>query len=124
MNLGVQFVEGFDVAHLDKQKPIIRDAIFMVVSSKTVGEVSTLEGKELLKEEIAASINHSLHMLHPPEADEKAPKEGAKKESHDAEVGHGESKGHGAPRAKRLHPEWDSDEGPVLKIYFSDFVTQ
>ncbi len=124
MNIGVQFVEGFDVAHLEKQKAIIRDAIIMVVSARTVGEVSTPFGKELLKEQIAASINHSLHLLHPPEAGEKAPGEAPKKDAHGANNGQEDGESHGIPRAKRVHPEWDSDEGPVLKVYFSDFVTQ
>ncbi len=124
MNIGLQFVEGFDVAHLEKQKAVIRDAIIMVVSARSVGDISSPTGKELLKELIATSINHSLHLLHPPEASEKAQTEAPKEDAHGAEKNHDDGEDNGVPRAKRAHPEWDSDEGPVLKVYFSDFVTQ
>ena len=120
MSLGLQFVKGFDTHHMDAIKPAIRDSIIMVVSSKTLGDLSTPESKLELKEEIAAAINASLHAAHPdPKAESKPDKAAKPKDGHE-----GDDHGKSVPRAKRAHPEWDSDEGPVLKVFFSDFVTQ
>jgi flagellar FliL protein len=45
---------------LDKMKPMIRDLIIRILSSKTVPEISTAKGKEKLKEEIKKNINAKL----------------------------------------------------------------
>jgi len=42
---------------LDKMKPLIRDLIIRILSSKTVPEISTAKGKEKLKAEIKKNIN-------------------------------------------------------------------
>jgi len=45
---------------LDKMKPLIRDIIIRILSSKTVPEISTAKGKEKLKEEIKKNLNSKL----------------------------------------------------------------
>jgi flagellar FliL protein len=45
---------------LDKMKPLIRDMIIRILSSKTVPEISTAKGKEKLKEEIKKNLNPKL----------------------------------------------------------------
>jgi len=45
---------------LDKMKPMIRDMIIRILSSKTVPEISTAKGKEKLKEEIKKNLNARL----------------------------------------------------------------
>jgi len=45
---------------LDKMKPLIRDLIIRILSSKTVPEISTAKGKEKLKSEIKKNINVKL----------------------------------------------------------------
>lgn len=45
---------------LDKKKPMIRDIIISILSSKTVEEISTVKGKEKLKQEILSAINKRL----------------------------------------------------------------
>jgi len=45
---------------LDKMKPLIRDIIIRILSSKTVPEISTAKGKEKLKEEIKKNLNAKL----------------------------------------------------------------
>jgi len=45
---------------LDKMKPMIRDLIIRILSSKTVPEISTAKGKEKLKAEIKKNINANL----------------------------------------------------------------
>jgi len=47
-------------AELDKKKAIIRDIIIKILSSKTFEEISTVKGKERLKEEIVDQINRIL----------------------------------------------------------------
>ncbi len=47
-------------AELDKKKPLIRDIIIRVLSSKTFEEVSTMKGKSRLKDEIVSKINNVL----------------------------------------------------------------
>ncbi|WP_331773871.1 flagellar basal body-associated protein FliL [Sulfurospirillum sp. 1612] len=47
-------------AELDKKKPLIRDIIIRVLSSKTFEEVSTMKGKDKLKDEIVNKINDVL----------------------------------------------------------------
>ena len=45
---------------LDKMKPLIRDMIIRILSSKTVPEISTAKGKEKLKEEIKKNLNPKI----------------------------------------------------------------
>ncbi len=47
-------------AELDKKKPLIRDIVIRVLSSKTFEEVSTMKGKSRLKDEIVQKINNVL----------------------------------------------------------------
>ncbi len=45
---------------MDKKKSLIRDLIIRTFSSKTFEEISTLKGKDKLKEEVLEKINSSL----------------------------------------------------------------
>jgi flagellar FliL protein len=47
-------------AELDKKKPLIRDIIIRTLSSKTFEEVSTMKGKDRLKDEIVNKVNEVL----------------------------------------------------------------
>ena len=47
-------------AELDKKKPLIRDIIIRTLSSKTFEEVSTMKGKDRLKDEIVNKVNDVL----------------------------------------------------------------
>lgn len=92
----------------DPLLPAVRDAIILTLSNQTLKEVNSLAGKEDLKVELAQEVNEIL--------DEGGPKVHAGKENR--------------PKVKRPekdkleHPEWDSQTGPVLKVYFTDFATQ
>jgi len=44
-------------AEVDKKVPIIRDVIIKTLSSKTFEEISTLKGKEKLKDELVENLN-------------------------------------------------------------------
>jgi flagellar FliL protein len=45
---------------LDGKKPLIRDIIIKSLSAKTYEEISTIKGKENLKDEIVASVNEVI----------------------------------------------------------------
>ncbi len=45
---------------LDSKKPLIRDIIIKALSAKSYEEISTIQGKENLKDEIVANINEVL----------------------------------------------------------------
>lgn len=48
------------IPEIDKKKPLIRDIIIRLLSSKTYEEVSTSKGKERLKDEIVGKLNEVL----------------------------------------------------------------
>ena len=51
-------VNGDEVqAEIDKLKPKIRDIIIIILSSKTYSEVSTKDGKDILRDEIRDQVN-------------------------------------------------------------------
>lgn len=87
----------------------IRDAVNLVLSSKTLEEVSTVEGKMALKREIARAVN------------EAAGKGSESKSEEGSEDAKGEE---GTEVVTEAKSDWDSDTGPVLKVYFRSFATQ
>ncbi len=95
----------------------VRDAIIAVLSSKSIEEISTPEGKLQLKKELAAAINAV------------APKEEEKEKDKDKEK---EKKAHKSSKKKKgdedeeevVDETWDSQTGPVLKVFFTSFATQ
>ena len=94
---------------------IIRNAILDVLKSKDARNLQTLDGTRQLRRDIAATINKALNGYDaekkgesPPKTDEKASKEGTPTTA----------------AAPPKHPDWDSDDGPVLKVYFTNFATQ
>lgn len=51
-------LEGEELAHeLDTKVPLLRDIIIRILSSKSLEEISTVKGKETLKEQIISEIN-------------------------------------------------------------------
>ena len=94
--ISLHFQKGFEKKHFDERVDAVRDAVILKLSSKSLKEVRTVEGKMALKRDIAQAVNHVLD-------DSKKPTASA--ESSD-------------------HKDWDSESGPVLKIYFANFATQ
>jgi len=55
-------MEGEELSpELEEKKPIFRDVIIRHLSSKSLEEISTLQGKDKLKEGIVAELNKRLH---------------------------------------------------------------
>jgi flagellar basal body-associated protein FliL len=101
--------DGFKKEELDKGMPAVRDAILTTLSGKGLNEVSSEKAKIKLKREIAAAVNKVLLELNA-SAEEKHKK---KKKGESDE-----------PPEEPEYPDWDSDTGPVLKVYFTKFATQ
>lgn len=104
--IALQLKEGFSKEELVKNVAAVRDAILTDLSAKSLYEVSTAAGKAKLKREIAESVNAVLKQLE----EKKNPKKD-KPEPANA-------------KPKIANPEWESQEGPVLRVYFSSFATQ
>ena len=47
-------------AELDQKQPLIRDIVIRTLSAKTYEEISTIRGKENLKDEVVAKVNQVL----------------------------------------------------------------
>lgn len=114
---------------IDEHEDAVRDAINLRLCSKHLKDVSTPGGLEELKREIATDLNKVLAEpkddKKPDDAnpDEPAKPEGAvpgKKATKPGDSADASDQAAVAPQ----HPEWDSDTGPVLKVYFSSFATQ
>ncbi len=125
----VHMADGETIIHGDGHggggpDPAVMDAVIQVLTSKSLEEVSSVEGKDRLKQELAYAMNHAIHASHGDEGGKKSKKK--KKDDHDDEEeedSHGDD--HGLPKDfEPENPDWDSDEGPVLKVYFTSFTTQ
>ncbi|MDP2077985.1 MAG: flagellar basal body-associated protein FliL [Sulfuricurvum sp.] len=54
-------LEGEELAlELETKKPVLRDVIIRILSGKSLEEVSTIRGKETLKEEIIGDLNQRV----------------------------------------------------------------
>lgn len=54
-------LEGEELAlELETKKPVLRDVIIRILSGKSLEEVSTLKGKEAVKEEILSDLNQRV----------------------------------------------------------------
>ena len=103
--IALHLKEGYKKEDLDKSMSAVLEAVQMVLSSHSAGDVASLEGKMALKRELAAKLNSVLneadeggeHKADPPKAAEDAPP---------------------------AHPSWDSDTGPILRVYLTSFATQ
>ncbi len=86
----------------------VRDAVVAVLSSQSLDDITSPEGKLALKKAIAKAINAVAP--HEKEEGEKSSKKHKKKAADEEE--------------EVIDPSWDSQTGPVLKVYFTTFATQ
>lgn len=123
--IGLHLKEGFEAKALEEYKAPIRSVILTVFASHTSDELMSLEGQNVVKRDMAARINKVLEefeSLHPKKEGGEAkeePKDKKVKGKKDTEE-EAENEQSGVTE----HPEWDSDEGPVLRIYFTNLATQ
>lgn len=119
--LAFQMAKGYDAHHFTDLEPAVRDAVNIILGSKSQEEISTAEGKAALKKEIAAAVNEILHSGHEEEEKKEEPAEASAEKE-------GEHKDE-APTEEKHEPVeipkgWDSGEGPVLRVFFTSFATQ
>jgi flagellar basal body-associated protein FliL len=93
--MAFQFDESFKKEDLDKNLPVIQDTVINILSDQRVSGIRSIEGKDHLKRLVAHRVNDALV------------KAGLKVDT-----------------KSKPHPEWDSDNGPVLKVYFITFAFQ
>lgn len=111
----------------------LRDVITERLSSLSVADLRRPDFYARLRRVLASDANRVLHLVaHHEEAapakDEKKSKKG-EKDKHEAEA-HDEP----MPKAtlytvtldpsKLEYPDWDAEEGPILKVYITSFATQ
>jgi len=118
-DISLHLEKGFEKKKLEDKIDAIRDAIILKLSNKSLNEIRSLDGKTLLKREIAASVNGLFGEGH--DEKESGGEEKGQKES-DAED-KGASEKSPSPKEPK-HKDWDADTGPVLKVYFANFATQ
>jgi flagellar FliL protein len=113
--VALQTKEGLEKEKFDKMLPTVRDAILGVLTSKSLEDVRTLEGKDKMKKEIAKAVNEAIE--DPEEKDDSSDKDKGDKSD-------GESKKKKKEIKIDIHTDWDSQTGPVLKVFFTSFATQ
>ena len=103
---------------IKQQMPEIRSRLLLVLSSKRASELTSIEGKQALANQIAGQINHVLNPGAAPPPPLKSP-EPAVVPSPDkaAEAG--------APAASKAPvPQEPAADGPVLSVLFTNFIIQ
>lgn len=123
--LAFQLKKGFEAEHLTKDvNGAIDDAVFMVMSTKRPTDFIGVPKIKLLKKQIAAAVNGALHQMEESKEKEKDKgKDSEESKEKDSEKGHEkESKEDTPPKIE--HPDWDSQDGPVLKVYIRALAMQ
>lgn len=109
--------KGGGGGHEGKAEPPapVRDAVIAVLTSQSLEDVSTPEGKTKLKKLLAKAINKAVPH-EDEEKDKKKSKKKKKKHDEEEEADHGDE--------EEENPDWDDQHGPVLKVFFTNFATQ
>lgn len=89
--------------------PVIRDAVIMLLTSKSPEDIASQEGKDKLKQEIIERLNEIASAKVKPQENTK---ENAKKADKPTDSPENDPQGKNEPK------------GPVLEIYFVSFATQ
>lgn len=110
--------KDFEETKLKDSMAAVQDAVLSVLKSKSPNDLRAANALPKLKVEIAERVNEVLASVAPAEhgAAEPAESVGSAEKS--------DPKGKPAVKKKREHPDWESDEGPVLKVYFKAFAIQ
>ncbi len=106
---------------------VARDAVNLVLSQKTIDDLTKPDALKFLKRELAAAINHNLHAAHPPEEEEKDKKSESKKDKKKGKEEEEEEADHGHVEIDHEYLDeigMDAEEGPILRVYFDKFMYQ
>lgn len=123
--IAMQTKEGFDKEKFDKVLPVVRDAVLMQLSSKSLAEIETATGKQKLKKLIATAVNKAINAsVEDKDKEDSSDKSDTKDKKKDSEKDKESSKDKEKDKPEDEHPDWDSQTGPVLKVFFTNFATQ
>lgn len=113
--LAFHLKEGYEEPKFAEKLAAVEDTVNLVIRSKSPAQVQTVAGIQSLKKELAANINKVLIELDGAHGDtEKDAKSDSKSEKKGAK-----SDGH-----EQHDNGWDSQTGPVLRVYFKAFAVQ
>lgn len=137
IEIGLGMVEGSDPKLIEDHEAPVRDAINMCLKSKTLAELNAVDGLAKLKRELAATINETLKQFQTDkekaedksdkkDSDSKSDKSKASDSKDDKSKDAAKDKEKDKDKGKEQpeHPEWDSDTGPVLKVYIVNLTTE
>lgn len=118
MTVAVHLKDGYDDAKFKENVAPVEDAMNLVVRGKSPSQIQTVTGLQAFKKELVEKINSALMSLEPNERKK--------------EVGTPVSEVRGTagkttkPDKSERKPDnvWESQTGPVLKIYFRAFAVQ
>ncbi len=120
--ISLQLKKDYEAKGVEENLAAIQDVINMKLQSTSVKSVATLDGLRRFKRELAGDINKLLEEIEKkehPEADKEASKD-EKGDKEKSKEKNSEKKDEESPK----HPDWDSQEGPVLKVLLVSFATQ
>ncbi len=137
--LSIRTENAADATEVMHHLPLIRDKLISLISAQSEEQISSLDGKEKLREQALREINSAIHAVEFGAGDAKASvaQQAAEGESHKADAEHGghgegEASTHGdAPAhgdasahgdAKDDHGE--AHAGPASDLFFNNFVVQ
>lgn len=125
--LSLGLAEGVDSKSLEDQTPVIRDAVNTVLQNESLQDVSTVQGLAVLKQKLAAQINLELNeVTGKKDADSDKSADASGNSKADSKTDPKGAKGDASTPTDTapIHPDWDSQTGPVLKVYIDSFATQ
>lgn len=119
MTVALHLKDGYDEKKFSEVIAPVEDAMNLVVRAKSPSQVQTIAGLQNLKVELAEKINEVLASLESEKPNHKNPDED--EEAEEADEAETEKK----PKApKKPKNDWQSQTGPVLKVYFRSFAVQ
>jgi len=110
--------------------PLVRDTLIMLISSVTDEQMSTGDGKEQMRVDALAKLNHVLEAAEHPEAagehKDEHKKEENKKEDHKKDEHKDDKKdAHGKESGKKKDAKGEHDTGPLISdLLFDNLVVQ
>lgn len=119
VEMSLHLLKGVDAKKFEEYFPSVQNALIMRLSGLDLKDISTPEDKAALKRVLAKDANDAIHLAgyHAPgeEPEEESEKDKKKKKKHAEEE---------EESTEIEYPEFESDSGPILKIYFTSFASQ
>ncbi len=103
IEVALHMVKDFKKEELEKSKEAVTDSILLCLKSKKLSDIQSPEQLRSLKKELADDVNK---ILEPKGAEKDKSKDDSKDDK------------------PKVPDDFDSEKGPVLKVYFTSFATQ